>query len=133
MHGTELFGIKAENQIWTDMAFAPFVLVAFTWTTMIRRNPTLIPMTDSDVQDVREMVALQKEEEQKQQALIAQMKKMAEDAETLPEDSEMAEEQRMLQAKQDAKSEQRRRLGLDPGEPNYPVGSKQLTSAQSPP
>jgi hypothetical protein len=26
---------------------------------MIRRNPTLIPMSDADVQDVRDMVALE--------------------------------------------------------------------------
>lgn len=29
---------------------------------MIRRNPTLIPMTDLDVQDIRNMVAKQKEQ-----------------------------------------------------------------------
>lgn len=82
---------------------------------MIRRNPTLIPMTDSDVQDVREMVAQQKEEEQKQQALVAQIKKLAEDTELSSEDSEMQEELKAAHAKHDAKAEQRRRLGLDPG------------------
>ena len=29
---------------------------------MIRRNPTLIPMSDADVQDVRDMVAREKAE-----------------------------------------------------------------------
>ncbi|KAH6914387.1 hypothetical protein BKA70DRAFT_1421165 [Coprinopsis sp. MPI-PUGE-AT-0042] len=81
---------------------------------MIRRNPTLIPMTDSDVQDVREMVAQQKEEEQKQQALVAQIKKLAEDTELASEDSEMQEELKALHAKHDSKAEQRRRLGMDP-------------------
>jgi hypothetical protein len=48
--------------------------------------------------------------------LVAQIKKLAEDTELSSEDSEMQEELKAVQAKQDGKAEQRRRLGLDPGE-----------------
>lgn len=43
---------------------------------MIRRNPTLIPMTDSDVQDIRDMVAKGKAEEQNKQNIIATLTRL---------------------------------------------------------
>ncbi|KAF8200671.1 hypothetical protein BJ912DRAFT_575207 [Pholiota molesta] len=45
---------------------------------MIRRNPTLIPMTDLDVQDVRNLVAKQKADSQKHQLLMVQFKRLSE-------------------------------------------------------
>ncbi|KAG2119902.1 uncharacterized protein F5147DRAFT_767364 [Suillus discolor] len=57
---------------------------------MIRRTPTMIPMSDADVQEIRDLVADQKSRfEAKQKTLLA-MKKVAEhpiqpnDPETLP-------------------------------------------------
>lgn len=58
--------------------------------TMIRRTPTMIPMSDADVQEIRDLVVDQKSRfEAKQKTLLA-MKKVAEhpiqpnDPETLP-------------------------------------------------
>jgi len=45
---------------------------------MIRRNPTLIPMSDLDVQDVRDLVARQKADTHTQHKAMAKMKRMAE-------------------------------------------------------
>jgi hypothetical protein len=45
---------------------------------MIRRNPTLIPMSDLDVQDVRDLVARQKADTHNQHKAMAKMKRMAE-------------------------------------------------------
>lgn len=45
---------------------------------MIRREPTMIPMSDSDVQDVRDLVAGQILEYEKVQQMMKQMKRMAE-------------------------------------------------------
>jgi hypothetical protein len=44
---------------------------------MIRRNPTLIPMSDSDVQDVRDLVAKQKVDGERKQRAVARMKALA--------------------------------------------------------
>ncbi|TFK25174.1 hypothetical protein FA15DRAFT_703881 [Coprinopsis marcescibilis] len=69
-------------------------------------------MTDSDVQDVRDMVAQQKAEDQEHQALIAQMKRLAEQASMNKDDLDMLHRLKELSAKY----EQRRRLGLDSSE-----------------
>jgi len=45
---------------------------------MIRRSPTLIPMADSDVQDIRDMVAKQKADTYTLQKAILRMKRVAE-------------------------------------------------------
>lgn len=45
---------------------------------MIRRNPTLIPMTDLDVQDVRNLVAKQKADSQRHQLLMVKLKRLSE-------------------------------------------------------
>lgn len=45
---------------------------------MIRREPTMIPMSDSDVQDVRDLVATQTADYERKQQLMNQMKIMAE-------------------------------------------------------
>jgi|ERR1700722_17708431 len=45
---------------------------------MIRRSPTLIPMTDVDVQDVRDLVAKQRADTQAHHKAMARMKRLAE-------------------------------------------------------
>ncbi|KAJ7072151.1 hypothetical protein C8F01DRAFT_1102754 [Mycena amicta] len=55
---------------------------------MIRRNPTLINMTDFDVQDVRDMLLKQKTDA----ALLFKMKRMAETPSIQKEDLEMLEQ-----------------------------------------
>lgn len=44
---------------------------------LIRRTPTMIPMTDCDVQDMRDMVAKQKVEAQKSYLLMLKLKRMS--------------------------------------------------------
>ena len=53
---------------------------------MIRRNPTLIHMTDSDVQDIRDMVLAEKSEENKQQMLLNTMAKLTQTGKISSED-----------------------------------------------
>jgi len=45
---------------------------------MIRRNPTLIPMSDGDVQDVRDMVAKELETLQNKKAIMQKVQSLAE-------------------------------------------------------
>jgi hypothetical protein len=75
---------------------------------MIRREPTLIPMTDLDVQDVRDMVAKQKAELANHQSLLSKMKRLAESPNLTKEDVEMFD--RFKDGISKAK-----RLGLDSG------------------
>jgi len=79
---------------------------------MIRRDPTLVPMTDLDVQDVRDVVTKQKAEMANHQALIAKMKRLADNPLMTGEDMEMYE-----QLKEGVNEKNKaRRLGLDAGE-----------------
>ncbi|KAJ7217873.1 hypothetical protein GGX14DRAFT_438700 [Mycena pura] len=55
---------------------------------MIRRSPTLIYMTDPDVQDVRDVIAKQKTDS----ALLLKMKRMAENPAMDTEDMEMLDQ-----------------------------------------
>jgi hypothetical protein len=78
---------------------------------MIRREPTLISMTDSDVQDVRDKVAKQKAEMASHQALISKMKRLADNPNMTNEDREVYEQmKKSLNERSKAK-----RLGLDAG------------------
>ena len=64
---------------------------------MIRREPTMIPMSDADVQDVRDLVATQTAEAQRNHRLIAQLKTVA--AESTPQkdqDKDRLERERRL-------------------------------------
>jgi len=72
---------------------------------MIRRNPTLIPMTDLDVQDIRNMVAKQKEQALLQQQALQKIKRMAESP-----NIEQGDIQFLKHVK--AREEKDRRLGL---------------------
>ncbi|KIM91922.1 hypothetical protein PILCRDRAFT_809914 [Piloderma croceum F 1598] len=76
---------------------------------MIRREPTMIPMSDSDVQDVRDLVATQTAEYERKQQIMNQMKIMAE--------RPLADELPILMqiARQEKEREMREmRLGMEP-------------------
>lgn len=73
---------------------------------MIRREPTLILMTDLDVQDVRDVVAKQKAELANHQSLLSKMKRLADNPNLTKEDVEMFD--RFKDGMSKAK-----RLGLD--------------------
>ena len=74
---------------------------------MIRRNPTLIPMSDYDVQDVRDLLTKQKGDAIQQQQLFYKMKRIAENPTMQQEDLEMMEQLRAAATKA-------KRLGLGP-------------------
>ncbi|KAF8160799.1 hypothetical protein B0H34DRAFT_698113 [Crassisporium funariophilum] len=78
---------------------------------MIRRNPTMIPMSDLDVQDVRDMVAKQKSDLEKHQQLMVKMKRLAETSTMTKEDMEMFDHLKEAIARG---SEKDKRLGLKP-------------------
>ena len=73
---------------------------------MIRRTPTLIPMNDSDVEDVRILVAKQKADGDRKQRAMARMKEMA------GRPMENADERFLRQLKDVA---QEKRLGIQKG------------------
>ncbi|KIL65953.1 hypothetical protein M378DRAFT_41566, partial [Amanita muscaria Koide BX008] len=76
---------------------------------MIRRSPTLIQMSDSDVQDIRDMVAEQREELLRQQQELAEVKQATEHPDTVKMDTDLLERYKAAEAKQ---QERNRRLGL---------------------
>ncbi|KJA20715.1 hypothetical protein HYPSUDRAFT_42779 [Hypholoma sublateritium FD-334 SS-4] len=79
---------------------------------MIRRTPTMIPMTDLDVQDVRDMVTKQKMEAQKTHSLMLKLKRMSENPNMTEEDKQMFMDITSgLSALKDNKA---KRLGLEP-------------------
>lgn len=78
---------------------------------MIRREPTMIPMSDSDVQDVRDLVATQTAEYDRKQQIMNQMKIMAERPLT---DEELPILMRVARQEKD-RLERERRLGIEPG------------------
>ena len=79
--------------------------------TMIRRNPTLIPLGDFDVQDARDMLAKQKADAAQQQQFMLKMKRIAENPRMDREDYEVMEQLKVAAARQ----EKAKRLGLQPG------------------
>jgi len=78
---------------------------------MIRREPTMIPMSDSDVQDVRDLVATQTVENERKQQIMNQMRIMAERPLT---DEEIPILMQVARQEKD-RLERERRLGIDPG------------------
>ncbi|KAF9454045.1 hypothetical protein P691DRAFT_531222 [Macrolepiota fuliginosa MF-IS2] len=86
---------------------------------MIRRNPTLIPLSDLEVQDVRDLYNKQKAEREKNEELLRKIKAFCQNPELLKEDPKMLEylekfaETKQKDKKQDEKA---KRLGLDKGE-----------------
>jgi len=77
---------------------------------MIRRAPTLIPMGDFDVQDVRDILAKQKAEAAQHQQLMLKIKRIAENPNMEKEDYEVMEQLKAAAARQ----EKAKRLGLHP-------------------
>ena len=81
--------------------------------SMIRRNPTLIQMSDLDVQDIRDMVAQQREDALRQQEALAEVRRAAENLPTEKTPADLLEKYKVAEAKQ---HERNRRLGLETGE-----------------
>jgi hypothetical protein len=79
---------------------------------MIRRSPTLIQMSDLDVQDIRDMAAEHREEALRLQQEQVEAKRKGEDSTTDKMDTSLLEKHKTAEAKQ---QERNRRLGLDPG------------------
>lgn len=80
---------------------------------MIRRAPTLIPMNDTDIQDVRNLVAKQKAEATAKQQITQKIQGAA-DKPYLDEDELSLLKQ--LNGAVSIKQERERRLGIEPGE-----------------
>ncbi|KAF5393238.1 hypothetical protein D9757_000746 [Collybiopsis confluens] len=58
---------------------------------MIRRNPTLLPMNDNDVQSIRDIVDREKVDPTGEQKLAAKMQRMADNPSLTAEDYQMLE------------------------------------------
>ena len=86
---------------------------------MLRRPPTMIPMNDSDVQEIRELVAQQKAQFEQKQRTLLQMKKIAERPFTA-DDPQAAAFLKMMaeraKARERDKEERNKRLGIPPGQ-----------------
>lgn len=83
---------------------------------MIRRNPTLIPLSDLEIQDVRDMYNKQKMEREKQEELLRKVKMVSQNPELLKEDPQMLDNltKGMAVTLKDKKQEDKaKRLGLD--------------------
>jgi hypothetical protein len=78
---------------------------------MIRREPTMIPMSAADVQDVRDLVAAQTAEYDRKQLLMNHMKIMAQQPLT---DEEVPILMHAARQEKD-RLERERRLGMEPG------------------
>ncbi|KAK2464244.1 hypothetical protein APHAL10511_003701 [Amanita phalloides] len=79
---------------------------------MIRRSPTLIQMSDLDVQDIRDMVAQQREDALHQQQALAEVRRAAEAPAAEKLHVDLLEKHKAAEVKQ---QERNRRLGLEPG------------------
>lgn len=82
---------------------------------MIRRPPTMIPMTDADIQDVRALVAQQKAAHDARQKVLLKMKKLTELPDPVADDPTTATLFRQLTDKVREHDERHRRLGIPPG------------------
>ncbi|KAG7446284.1 uncharacterized protein BT62DRAFT_931735 [Guyanagaster necrorhizus] len=80
---------------------------------MIRRPPTLIRMSDLDVQDVRDVVALQKQDSDTRNAFVSKIAQTYQGPPPGPErGKELLEHFQAASAWQAAKEDRERRLGL---------------------
>lgn len=86
---------------------------------MLRRPPTTIPLSDSDVQEIRDLVADQKALHEQKQKTLLQMKKIAERPFTT-NDPQAAAFLRMMSEREKTrereKEERNKRLGILPGQ-----------------
>jgi hypothetical protein len=83
---------------------------------MIRRTPTLIPLSDLEIQDIRDMYNKQKAEREKQEELLRKIKMFTQNPELLKEDPQMLEylNKNLVAKQKDKKQEDKaKRLGLD--------------------
>lgn len=97
---------------------SPIVRFAVAAAHMIRRNPTLIPMSDLEVQDIRDAYNKQKAEREKQDELLQKIKMFSQNPELLKEDPQMLEYlNKLMAAKQKEKKQEdkAKRLGLETG------------------
>ena len=82
---------------------------------MIRRSPTMIPMTDADIQDVRDLVSKQKTLHETRQKVLLKMKKLTELPDPVAQETATASMFRQLTEKVREHDERHRRLGILPG------------------
>ncbi|TFK44385.1 hypothetical protein BDQ12DRAFT_672887 [Crucibulum laeve] len=80
---------------------------------MIRRTPTLVPMSDLDVQDIRDMIAKQKASALSHQQLVVKMKRLAENPNMEQEDIDMLAQ---ISKRHQEDKEKARRIGLPDAE-----------------
>ncbi|KIK27946.1 hypothetical protein PISMIDRAFT_146870 [Pisolithus microcarpus 441] len=86
---------------------------------MLRRPPTMIPMSDSDVQEIRDLVAEQKALHEQKQKTLLQMKKIAERPFTTNDPQAVAFLRMMSErekTREREKEERNKRLGISPGQ-----------------
>jgi hypothetical protein len=80
---------------------------------MIRRSPTVIPMTDIDVQDVRDLVEKQRADAHKRQQVLQSMQRVVEQDGALDEDSvALLISMKAALNKEKEEKERQRRLGM---------------------
>lgn len=85
---------------------------------MIRRDPTLIPVSDLEIQDIRELYNKQKADREKQDELLRKIKIFSQNPELLKDDPQMLEYLNKLTSgkqKEKKQEEKTKRLGLDKG------------------
>jgi len=85
---------------------------------MIRRNPTLIPISDLEVQDIRDAYNKQKAEREKQEEFLRKIKQFSQTPELLKGDPQMLEYlNKVMATKQKEKKleDKAKRLGLGTG------------------
>lgn len=82
---------------------------------MIRRSPTLIQMSDLDVLDIREMVAQQRDDALRQQQVLAEVRRAAENPATEKIQADLLEKYNAGEARL---HERNKRLGLEPESPS---------------
>ncbi|KAJ3567590.1 hypothetical protein NP233_g6279 [Leucocoprinus birnbaumii] len=83
---------------------------------MIRRDPTLIPLSDLEIQDVRDMYRKQRADREKHEELLRKIKMFSQNPELLKDDPQMIEYlNKSFATKQKEKKQEDKvkRLGLD--------------------
>ncbi|KAH7911998.1 hypothetical protein BJ138DRAFT_1149415 [Hygrophoropsis aurantiaca] len=89
---------------------------------MIRRTPTMIPMSDADVQDIRTLVAQQKQAYETKQKALFNLKKVAERPHH-EDDLQSLMVIKQLEAHRE-REEKHKRLGIPPAQSGSGSSSK---------
>ncbi|KAF8639496.1 hypothetical protein AX17_001401 [Amanita inopinata Kibby_2008] len=92
---------------------------------MIRRSPTLIQISDLDVQDIRDIVAQQRTDAALHRQALADAGHATENPSLTKVDMDMLERYKAAEAKQQEKN---RRLGLEPGTPLFLINVSSYVS-----